>query len=99
MDLNINPSMVRSVRAAVLNCSICLQYKDHSHMTFVGDKHDSSSSRPWKTIAIDHFSLGQAPHLRPPFSAVLIAVDVFSGFVVAENIKSLSFGDAISRHR
>ena len=90
------PNLIKSVRAAVLNCSVCLQYKERSDKTYVGEKLDPSCSRPWETIAVDHFSLGQAPHLRSPFTAVLISVDVFSGFVVAENVKSLSSGDTVN---
>ena len=90
------PHMDCTVRQLVLNCKPCLQYKDKTDKTFVGDKLDGECTRPWETAALDHFTVGHAPHLRSPFSAVLLCVDVFSGFVVVENVKSTGADDTVS---
>ena len=85
-----------TVRRMVNNCSICLKYKSKTDKSFIGVPLDSHSSRPWETIAMDHLTMGQSPHLKAVYTAVLLAVDVFSGFVVAENVKSLDAFETIS---
>ena len=84
------PKMYRSVRKVILNCSLCLQYKGKKDKSYVGSPLDLGVTRPWEMLAIDHFTVGHAPHLKAKFSAVLIGVDVFSGFVITENVKDLT---------
>ena len=90
------PGARRAVRRLVTNCSLCLKYKAKTDKRHIGDKLDDGTSRPWQSVAVDHLTVGHAPHLRSPYSAILICVDIFSGFVVAENVRSLSADDTVS---
>ena len=81
--------MQRVVRRVILNCSLCLKYKSKTEKAFVGSPLDLGVTRPWESVSVDHFTCGYAPHLKATYSAVLIGVDTFSGFLVAENVKSL----------
>ena len=81
--------MYDAIRRVILNCSVCLRFKAKTDKAFVGHPLDLGVSRPWESVAFDHFTVGHAPHLKSPFSAVLLGVDAFSNFLVAENVKSL----------
>ena len=83
------PKMYKTVRRICMNCSLCLRFKAKKDKSYIGSPLDLGVARPWETVAVDHFTVGHSAHLKSVYLAVLIAVDVFSSFVVAENVRSL----------